>query len=264
MDDRKDYIDLREGVAESEAVGNGPPPSAPAPVYAPPVRKGNTLIIVVIVLSAFLVFATLASVLMGAVLFSNFASSEIFVTAHVPEMIEIENSRSSTVHWGERIGSRIDVYANDFADRIEVYADDWAIDLENRIITWVDELVGFDSMTHLTQISNIQDSFFFGSFQADGRLYNTIDIDLGTSNNLQIMSHDINRLMLDSGGRNVMQAITDNTAGTITVSDADQFGGGTLSVWVPYDWRGIINIVSIGEMEVMGDLNEDIVINQIP
>ena len=158
MDNKKDYIDLREGASEREAVGNGPPPVPIAPAYAPPVRKGNTLITVVTVLSSLLVLATLITAIMGFVFF-NSVSSEVhtqmateILTANVIEdwarQIEYDaaNFARYIEEWSIQFGVDMENWARDLEDNIVAWSEDWAtdFDLPYELRSWLEYLRYFD------------------------------------------------------------------------------------------------------------------------
>jgi hypothetical protein len=159
MNNKKDYIDLREGAIEREAVGNGPrpssvPPVPSAPAYAPPVRKGNTLIIVIIAISSLLVFATLITAVMGFVFFSAVSpemhtqvTTEI-LTANVSEdwarQIEFDtiNFTRDIEEWGIQFGIDMENWARDLEDNLMAWSEDWVneYDLPYDLRGWLEFL----------------------------------------------------------------------------------------------------------------------------
>lgn len=139
MADKKDYIDLRD-----QTEGNGPPPVAPVPAYIPPTRKGNGLIILVVVLSALLVFAMVASVIMGFVIFRNVTdgahtqfATEVLVAERVEDwarQVEIEVLERAGIIEAEILErvSLIEAEGAELVRNVEIEALEWALLIEER------------------------------------------------------------------------------------------------------------------------------------
>ncbi|MCL2573588.1 MAG: hypothetical protein FWE34_03425 [Defluviitaleaceae bacterium] len=239
MNDKKDFIDLREGAEKNEVIGNGPPPTGYAPEPIPIANKCKVSVPLIILMSlgAVVLIAIASTAAVGTTLFRN-AADNVRVTTEVMTME----------------ATRID----NFATQIETRANIWAGDLETSIMAWADDLE--DNIMNWVDSFIFQDGMFFGNFQTMGQFYSVIDINLGTNNDLHILTHNDPHIMFDSGGRNVMMlSLSEQDA--ISVWDADQFGGGTLTVRIPNNWRGDINIISAGYIDISGDLPVGVVIN---
>jgi len=232
MKDRKDYIDLRE---TTENIGNGPPPVPPTPMYMPPPeRKGNVLVVIAIVVSALFVFAVVVTALIGVVSFR--AISE-----------QVHNQMATEILMSDM------VELHDFERRIEA----WAMDLEDNIVTWVDEFV--DEMLIATEITSFIGNQLINEFWADAQLIDTISIDLSENVFVNVVTHSNYWHIRFDGGDHSFWLDMDIQTGVISIWDDFDFGQGTLTLWMPRDWQGVVNIISAGEVFVSGDLPDSVV-----
>jgi len=244
MDDRKDYIDLRES-----AQGNGPPPVPPVPVYTPPARKNNGLIIAVVVLSSLLLLAVISIPVMSFALFRNVATTGT-------------QTQFATIDAGS-FSRDIEVWARQFETDVE----DWAMDFGDQMIAWAERFGGIDvssypdGFTTFTEIRDSQYIPFFISVEAHGMFYDIVDIDLGASNDVRIMSHG-GEFLEFSGSRGFIQS-NDWATGVVSIHSDDQLNGGTLTVRVPHDWQGTINIITAGDITMSDQLYEGTIVNQM-
>ena len=257
MEDRKDYIDLREGT-ESGAVGNGPPPGAPLPVYMPPARKNNGLVAVVIVLSVFLVLALAASAVMGFVLYRSVAS-DVHTTAEIIRIdaIEAGNWQQGIEAWARQIeieaqewARQVEIYAEAWAGQIEADAEAWASDLEESIIVWVEDFTA----------QWVLQWNYFDTYSRQAAIVGDVDIILGTSD-VRVLVHDDQNLIFDSGNRQIFQIQHNMAGGTVLITDNQRNPGGTLTVYVPYSWSGRINLVTGGDVYISDSLPDGVVLH---
>ena len=258
MEDRKDYIDLREGT-ENEAVGNGPPPMPPLPVYMPPARKNNALIAVIIVLSAFLVLAVGASFVMGFMLYRGTTNNVHTATEIIRiDAIEFEtgNWRQDIEAWARQVeieaqewARQAEIYAEAWANQIEIDAENWASNLEEFIVVWADGLV--------TQWGSQWSHF--GNYSIWAAIVDDVDIVLGTSD-VRVLTHNSLHLWLESSGSGIFQVRQDMAGSVVSVTDNQHNPGGTLTVYVPYSWSGRISLDTRGDVYISDSLPDGIIL----
>jgi len=245
MNDNKDYIDLREG-SGVENVGNGPPPVPSAPLYLPPARKNTGLIVAIAVIAGLIMFGFVITAVVGVVMFNRVTT-------------EVHTSFVSEVAVAERVE-----IIEAWAERIEVDVEYWADGLEDRILDWVDGIVRFDGTGRTAH--HVGERWAINTFWTFAEFYDTINIDLDASYNMHILLHDDHHIKLDTGDAVAMWVEADAATGIISVSCDELFSGSgaMLTIRVPYDWRGEINIFSAGNLDMgSDDWPEDIIIQRI-
>jgi len=155
MDDNRDYIDLREDATQRMVQGNGAPPPVPTPAHlfapsAPPARKGNVLITVVIVLSSLFVLFVLVSALLGFVHFRNFATTEMVQTHVATEILMAEMTISEIEEWARQL----EIYAQEWARQLEINAESWERDLR------IEHLQGLSESHRMVDFSSLEDLLY--------------------------------------------------------------------------------------------------------
>jgi len=148
MDDRKNFIDLREDMQDNttQGAGNGPRPQPHTPAYAQPEPtprvKMHPLIIFIIAATVLLMVVATAIAAIGIVRFDNTTQQSMMITESVqigaipmPAMPVLENWDWATFErnmeewgadmeeWGARFGADMEEWAERFAEEIEEWAE---------------------------------------------------------------------------------------------------------------------------------------------
>ena len=239
MDDNRDYIDLRDGTVKRVA-GNGPPPNpgdvsayyGVQPTTSPPAFKGTWIIVTVVSLSATLLIAAIIVVVAGGVLI-RYATSE--AQSQFEEFWITEFDTESWMAFAQDM--------EEWGRQMEIDSHQWLIDmnLDDYIIAWTDDFL--DGQSWGT----------FGHFRTWADLVDDISLFLGTSD-VRVLAHEDLHLSFDSGGDRIFQIAYNVTDGIIWVTDNQYNPGGTLTIYVPYDWAGLINIHTGGDVYLSEDL----------
>ena len=233
MDSRKDFIDLRDG---STSAGNGPPPmgiSMPMPPL-PSARKSNAWIVIVVVVSALVLFTMLFVMAVGLLIFNRAVGS-----AHQVQTVFIEEipiNRNIEV-WSRDLGSDITnwVWTPETLEANWDWSWDWDWD-------WGPSREPLDSFHTLTYFVN------------------SINIFIGV-NNVRVLPHE-NTLLSFNGDNMTFQVYHDVMDGFVMVTGSDAGADGTLTVYVPDTWAGRIEIHTLGDVYLDDNLPSDILINQ--
>ena len=293
MDEKKDYVDLRE-ISE----GNGPPKTPEIGTdfkYSKTTYKSGGFKAAVVVLSVLLLAVVSASAIGFASLRREIrelqAMSFGWPTVHAvqeipvpsippvvsippvpfttpsPMTVEIIEVAPNHVHGfvpGIRVGAWNFDHIEEFAGNIE----SWANQLEENISFWVDDFeTGFEesliAFAEALGSINLFDNWpggTFGHLSTWAALHDNIIIDIGT-HNVRILPHDDNHLSFRSLTRGLFGSNINIADKSISIWSTNNSEIETLTVYVPYNWEGDVTIITSGDIYADDNLPPGVFIN---
>jgi len=273
MDERKDYVDLREF-----SEGNGPPKALESNVdfaySGTSYRKNHGLKAAVAVLSALLLVVTVASAFgfasfrreireLQAIAFNGFAvpAQETFIPfiSSRPAVVEVVPDFAFNLRPSVRVGAWD---LEDFTNRIEV----WAGQLEDNISYWVSDIETYwtnwgTSFADAWADMDWPQEWSFSTLSTWAAIHDSIIIDVDI-HNVRVLPHNDNHLRFSGSEAGVFRANIDVEEGVVFVWDDNNSANiETLTVYAPHNWQGNVFITTNGSIYIHDDLSEGIIIN---
>ncbi|MCL2376432.1 MAG: hypothetical protein FWC76_03445 [Defluviitaleaceae bacterium] len=250
MDKNQSYIDLRDG---SESHGNGPRPGVAMPMPPlPSATRNNNVLIVVIVVASFLVLLSIISSMVFGFVFFTRATGQA-QQMHIMTAEDIMAFQTMEV-WSRDFGEYMEVWSRDFGNEMELWAEDFASHMTVWAEAWTPEVWTWD-------IDGVMDWTLVNEFNTWADIVDEIYIIFGTSD-VRILPHNEIYFSFDGGDGWSFQAHHDAASGVFSVTDNQARPGGTLTMLVPHNWAGYLDIHTLGDIYISDDLPSGIHLNQ--